>query len=415
MTKRILIALLVGVVGIGLTVSAAGVLGGHSWFEVMIDPNAGFSEMDFGIELAYTLGGFTFTSDSLFVLPGQWVWQGFTAVGQLGGFTAYATALLGGSVAASLYAEVIMELSIAGVDLAFHAAQLSDNVHGGPAHGAALRVAGLVGLFDIVSVSEFGAQIEDDDFGGISIVHAATGRERHYVTDPRVLGGGFTGQKFIIEHFNFCCEEAITATAYFDCDGLDYVSFSIEDLLIGNLPWLAIDAELKFELQTKSLAITPKIVLGDILCFELYSTLDNKINVLSLDAIEIGGISLERKIGSVTVRDVTLFVLGDFGLTTERYGSVVMPIVDILTQGIDYYPDYFEMFSIAYTGNACCNGEYGFLANVYFDENSTSLFSWAMMHVEARIPFGDSLLFSFGMEVAEAGWQYLALGFEVTW
>ncbi len=415
MKKRILIALLVSIVSIGLAASAAGTLGGRSWFEVMLDPDVGFTGMDFGIELSYSVSGFTFAADSLFVLPGHWVWQGFTAVGQVGGFTAYATALLGGDLAASLYAETIMTFSMAGIDFEFHAAQLSDDVYGGPAEGAALRVFGTVGAFGITSVTELGAHIEDDDFDGITIVHTATGRQRHYATDPRVMGEGFTGQKLTIEHFNFCCEEQITATAYFDCEGFKYVNFGVEDLAIGNLPWLFVDAQLKFELQTKSLAITPRLALGDIACFELYAALSNKANPLSIGGIKINGFSLECQLGPVTVRDVTLLGGCDLGLTTESYGSQVLPIVEILDEGMDYYPDYFEMFSIAFAGPACCVGEYNFLANVYFSEDSTSLFDWAMMHVETMLPFGDSLAFTLCIEVSEDGFDHFGFGFEVTW
>ena len=82
---------------------------------------------------------------------------------------------------------------------------------------------------------------------------------------------------------------------------------------------------------------------------------------------------------------------------------------------MDYYPDYFEMFSIAYAGPVCCTGQHTFLANVYFDETSTSLFDWAMTHIEARMPFADSLSFTLGMEVTDDGLDYLGFGFEVTW
>ncbi len=139
MNRRMMISLLVVIAGIGLTASAAGTLGGRSWFDVVLDPDVGFTKMDFGIELSYTVGGFTFGADSLFVLPGQWVWQGFTAVGQVGGFAAHATAHLSGDLAASLYAQIIMDFSLSGIDFAFHATQLSDDARGG--HDAIRRLA----------------------------------------------------------------------------------------------------------------------------------------------------------------------------------------------------------------------------------------------------------------------------------
>ena len=254
MTKRILLIMLVGFVGIGLVSFADGAFSGSSWSGLVFDPDVGFTDIDLGLEATYVIGDVAFSADSLVTLRGQWIWQGFAATGEVGAFHAQVHVLFSGSAAAYLYGEIILNASIAGVDFAFYSAQLADTVYGGAADGFAIQAAGSVGSFGMVSVTEVGAQIEDDDFTGISIVHTSTGRERHYMTNPCVVGQGFTGQKFTLSHFDFGCSEEITVTVYFTCDGFDYARVSVEGLTISNLAWLVIDAELKFELEEKSLA-----------------------------------------------------------------------------------------------------------------------------------------------------------------
>jgi len=127
-------ALLFMLGGVGLVTFGAGSLSGSSWLDVIINPQVGFEDMSFGTEIVYGFNGLTITSDSLFVLPNFWVWQGFGAVGSFGLFGMEANVLFG-ETAQHLYTEAILTLSIAGVDVEFHSAQLGAGVLGGPADG----------------------------------------------------------------------------------------------------------------------------------------------------------------------------------------------------------------------------------------------------------------------------------------
>jgi hypothetical protein len=393
----------------------AGTLSGETSLWIGFDPLAGgFNTLDLGLVVDYTLGVVTLSTDGLLVLPGTWVWQGFSAVGRVGGYGLTTNVLFGPSTTDYLYAEAIVDLSIAGIDLSWHAAQLSDAVLGGPADGWALRIAGSVGVLDLVSVSEFGARIEDDEFDGITIVHAATGLERHYATDPLVPGQGFTGEKVSVRGLPFCCAE-IDASLYFTCAGFDYASFGVSGIKVDAVPWLTLDVDLTFELQTKSLVLAPRLSLGEVFCVELYSELDWDASSWLLDGIGVYGIELSCQFGPVTVRDVAVFALNRYAITTEVYGSVVERLIDAIEAGHDIYPDYWEMFSIAYRGDGCCGGEFTFLANVYFDEASASLFDWAMTHVEAAIPLADAFTFTLGMEMRPPGVDSLTFGFHLDW
>jgi hypothetical protein len=415
MTSRGCVVLLVAMTGLGFGVQAAGALSGSTSVWIEFDPMAGaFDALDLGFEVDYTLGEVVLSTDGLIVFPGTWVWQGFSAVGRIGGYALTTNVLVGPSTADYLYAEAIVELSIAGIDTAWHAAQLSDAVLGGPADGWAVRVAGSVGAFDLVSVTEFGARIEDDDFDGITIVHAATGLERHYATDPVVPGQGFTGEKLTLDGLPFCCAE-IDATLYLSCEGFQYISFGVTGIEVGAVPWLAFDAEVRFEIEEKSLSLEPGLSLGEVACVELYAELDWDAATRLLDGIGLYGIELVCTLGPVTVRDVAVFDLNRYAITTEAYGSIVERLVDAIEQGHDVYPDYWELLSIAYRGDGCCGGEFTFVANVYFDEASTSLFDWAMTHVEAAIPLAKSFTFTLATDTLAAGVDSLVFGFRIDW
>ena len=393
----------------------AETLSGETSLWIEFDPVAGaFDAVDLGFEVDYTLGAVTLSTDGLLVLPAAWIWQGFSAVGRFGGYGLTTNILFGPSTTDYLYAEAIVELSIGGIDVAWHAAQLSDAVLGGPADGWAVQVAGSVAGFDLVSISEFGARIEDGEFDGITIVHAATGLERHYATDPLVPGQGFTGQKVSLRAVDFCCVD-LDATLYLTCAGFDYVSFGVTGIELGLVPWLSFDAEVTFEIDEKSLSLEPRLSLGEVACVVLYTDLEWDAVTLSIDGIGFYGIALVCELGPVTVRDVAVFDLNRYAITTEAYGSVVERLVDAIEAGHSYYPDYWELLSIAYHGEGCCGQEFTFLANVYFDEGSSGLFDWAMTHVEAEIPLARSFSFTLAMEAIPAGIDSLIFGFHVDW
>jgi hypothetical protein len=352
-------------------------------------------------------------------MPADWVWQGFTATWNQIPFDVYGHMLFGGTTADYLYSEWIAEFLFGALFVEFHGAYLGSVVLGGPAAGWAVRASGMMGPFDLTSVTEFSAHIEDDDFAGITIVHALTGLERHYSTDPRPYSTdgcapSFTGQKLTVGLFDICNCAEIEAELYITCDGFSYASLSAADIATPQVPWLAMDAELVFELETKTLTVAPRLELGDILCFTLYGELD------LVSSTQIGGfvfpaLELVCELGPVTIREVSLFDLCAMALTTEAYGSRVVDIADALANGWDYYPDYWEMLSIAYGGDACCEGEFTFLLNVYFDEASASLFDWAMTYARVHITMGEQLGFTFAMKATEAGAEYIAFGMDFSW
>ena len=376
-----------------------------------------FTELSSTFAVNYTVSGFTGTSNSEFVLAG-FIWQRFGVTSTLGAFSVQGDLLLGVSTADFIYDQLIVTTSIAGIDFALYWAQLSDAVLGGPADGSVLRIAGSIGDIDIESYFELGARVEDaddDNFNGITIYHAATGSHKHYVTNPLVVGQGFTGEKLTVSGWSFGCVEDIVTTLYMTCHGFDYIKFSLTGIKTG-IDWLSFDVDLAFQLQTKTLVLTPTLNLGENTCIDVYAELlTDQAAMTSITGIGVYGLGFESSFGNVTVQDLSVFDTGNYAITTQEYGSVIEDKADALKYGHDFYPDYREMFSIAVTGDGCCGGSYIFHANTYFKAGSASLFDWGMTHIEATLPVKSVLFLKAEVEVDTAGVDHFGLGMSLSW
>jgi len=432
MTKRMIVVAVAATALFGLTLLAAGPFSGSWSSEVLVELGTNmFKSLDSVLHLDYSFGGFVATSESEMYLAGGFVWQGFGITGQLGVLDIQTDFLFGPSTSDFIYSQAIVTMSLAGVDLGVYFAQLSDKVLGGPASGAAFRLAGSVGAIDVVSVTEFGARIEDDDVDGIIIYHAATGLYKTYVTNPIVqvqtgstcaTGGnkGFTGEKVTVSGLSFGCVGDVGTTLYITDSGFDSFTVNLTGIDVG-LAWLAFDFELEFTLDTKSLVLTPTLVVGEAICIDTYLEVltdapDHTLydSFTSITGIEVYGFGLVYSWDGVTVKELTVLDTGRYAITTPQYGSVIEEIATALHDGHDVYSDYWELFSIEVTRPGCCGG-LTFLANTYFSKTATSLFGWGMTYVEAKVPFGSSVFFSGSLAVEASGLEHVGFGVGVNW
>jgi len=301
-----------------------------------------FTELSSTFTVNYTVGGFTGTSNSEFVVAG-FIWQGFGVTGTLGAFSVQGDLLFGVSTADFIYDQLIVTTSIAGIDFGLYWAQLSDAVLGGRADGSVLRMAGSIGDIDVESYFELGARVEDvddDNFNGITIYHAATGAHKHYTTNPLVVGQGFTGEKITVSGWSFGCVKDIATTLYMTDQGFDYIKFALTGIKTG-IDWLNFDVDLTFQLQTKTLVLTPTLNLGENTCIDAYAELlTDPAAMTSISGIRVYGLGFESSFGNVTVKDLSVFDTGNYAITTEEYGSVIEEKADTLKYGHDFYPDY---------------------------------------------------------------------------
>jgi len=421
--KRILIVAMMMTL-VGLTLLAGNSFSGSWSSEITFEKGDinPFKSLDSVLDLNYSFGSFLGASTSEFMLFG-FIWQEFGVTGALGAFNIRGDVLFGPSTADFIYAQGIASLSIAGIDFGFYFAQVSDAVLQGPADGFAIRVAGSSGALDITSITEFGARIKDDDFDGITIYHAATGLYKRYITNPIVLGQGFTGEKLAVSGWHFGCVADIATTLYVTCGGFEWVKFEVEGIDPG-LSWLRFDVELTFKLQTKSVVLTPTLVLGERFCIDTYLEVltgapENTLYgaFTSITGIGLYALGFSYTWDGVTIKELTVLDTGHYAITTPEYGSVIEEITEALEDGHEFYPDYWELFSIKVIGDGCCGGSYTFLANTYFDKNTTNLFGWGMTHIEGKFPISSKLFLTVEIEVDDdtPGLDHFGFGFEVGW
>jgi len=414
MTRKISLAVAL-IAAVGLTL-AAGPWSADWTTGITLDPNGTFlSGLESIVDLGYTTEPVIWTSYSEFQLAVGFLWQAFGVTGRLGAFEIQGDLLYGPSTTDFLYGQWIVRMQLGGVDLGFYCAQLSGAVLGGPADGFALRFAGRLGTLDIVSIAEMGARIEDEDFDGIDIVHAATGFYRPYTTDPVVPGQGFTGEKLTLSGPSLGCVGEIGTTLYADQEGFDFVSFELERIDLG-VSWLTVDVDLTHELQTKSVALTPQVVLGSgILCFEPYFGIDQGTYPWEIDGITLGGLALVYTWNGVTVKDLTVLDTGRYVITTPEYGTAIEPLADAINRGHDYYADTWELLSIELIGDACCGGEYRMLVNTTFEEGSSGVFGGGMTYAEGSVGLSADIVLTGSMTVSVAGLDSLGMGIVLHW
>jgi len=421
MTRRVtpLATALIVVSGLSLF---AGPLAGSWGNDVLINPQASlFTSIDSVLHVDYSFGGLVGASESEMYFVGGFIWQGFGMTGRIGGFDIQADLLFGPSTADFIYDQAIISTTIAGVDIGFYSARLSSAVLGGPAAGSAVRLARSFGKVRVVSTSEFGARIQDEDFDGITIVHAATGLYKRYVTNPIVpvqsgsncCNGGLTGEKLVVSGWSFGCGDDVSSTLYMDRAGFEFVGFKMTGVQTG-ISWVVLDLDLTIGLQTKSLTLTPRLNLGKTACVDLYSAFRPGPNPASVVGIESYGLGVTCSWGGITVKDLSVLNTGRYAITTPRYGSAIEEIADAVKNGHDYYPDYWELLTIEVKGSGCCEGDLTFFANTYFQQSSSRLFDWGMTHVEASVPVG-SLVLRGSVEASVTGLEHAGIGVTVKW
>ncbi|MCX6093622.1 MAG: hypothetical protein NTY63_02205, partial [Candidatus Bipolaricaulota bacterium] len=179
--------------------------------------------------------------------------------------------------------------------------------------------------------------------------------------------------------------------------------------------WLDFDLEVTYEIQTKSVALTPDVVVaGGLACFTPYFAIDFGASAWEISGLELGGLALVCTWNGVTVKDLTVFDPGWFVITTEDYGSKIETLDDAIDDGHDYYGQYWELLSIEAVFDGCCGGTNRMLINNYFGDPS-GIFGWGMSYVEACVGLSADIELSGSMTVSTTGLDALGLGIKLHW
>ena len=425
MTTRICVATAVIAMVAGLTLVAGQPLSFGVSSELLLTPRPTLLVESFAsiFTVSYAFGDVLLATSTSEYRHYGFLWQGFGVMATRGPIALQADCLFTGITAEYLYGQLIVSTTIAGVEVGIYAAQLSGAVLGGPADGWAFRVAGSIGGVNIVSITEMGARIQDDDYDGITIVYAPTGDHKRYATNPLVRGQGFTGEKLTVSGLSVCCVEDLGATLYITCQSPSFQTLTVEaeGIDIG-LCWLSLDLEVSFQLQTKSLVLTPTLVVGETVCIDAYVDVrtnapDDTLygNFLDLTGITVYGLGLTCSWNGVTVRELVVLDTGRYAITTPEYGSVIESIADAVADGHEFYADYWELVSVEVRQDGCCGGITSFLANTYFDRDAGGIFGWGVTHVALEAALSSGIFLTGRMEVDAAGLDHVGFGVALRW
>jgi hypothetical protein len=362
-----------------ITINPAGTLPG---------PPAFFA-FETELTVNYIVGGWTFTSFSALDATG-WITQTFAADGAFGAFGIDSTIVFDTGILDNLPKFTSLDI---GVDYTFGAVAIEIDAQLVP-NNLFLTVAGTAstGLVDITATLTFG--------------NIAAGCDLDWV-----------GAQIAVD-FPFCCAE-VSATIDFTClNGFEQVCFEVDGIVIPNLPWVTIGAEVCFVLQTKSLLLSPTFSFGDDACFVLYIdevTTGGGVNIggavlpggsapLVLGDFQISGISLECEIGGVSFVGVSYW--GPAGA-----GNALKPLI---LNGTPYWEGY--QVSTGDRAGTCC-GPFNFDVAVFFDAGGLLLFDVAAFDANFSYAFGESFTFTMGFDYTAAapGLTLWTIGFIVTW
>ncbi len=354
------------VAGLALIGSAQAITG-HWRIDLEIDPlSASFVDaFGYSTELLvkYTIGDWTFSSLSR-LDETTWADQDFSAVGRLGGFTIASALGFDPDVPEFEKWTTTTTVELMGVTFSGTFSLYDEDAF------FTLNARGTAGDVGISATIRFG---DDDDPGECDLDY-----------DSLQIGVDFP----------FCCAE-VDATAYFDCDGFERIVFELDNFLLPEFPWVTIDIEIEFTVQSKSLTVTPDFDFSFI-CVEFYIGVET-VDPLTFETVHIDGFKFECDVGNVQFTAISFWGAGEFVSKPGILG------------------DYWEMYMIENDEDACC-GPFDFEAAVFFDENSAYLFDVAEFTFEMSIEFTPSLEFSMGTDfVLGTGIEQLTFGFLVTW
>jgi|Deesub1362A_J573_1020465.scaffolds.fasta_scaffold02846_4 hypothetical protein len=352
--------------------------------------------------------GLSLASTSIAYLD-TWVWQEFSARGAIGPLSLEGVILFGPSTLDFVYGEAVLGLSLAGVDVTLYAAQLSDAVLGGPSAGAALEME--VGLWGMGAraITEFGASPT-----GIEIFHAPTGISREYTTDPRPGGEGFTAQRLYLTGMPPPCPGCPSLDlelSFTKDDGFAYLKISAEELFTWCCPRVAFDLEVEFRVQTKAVAISPRITVGPA-C--LVPHLEPEWDPFVLGGISVAALELSCELDGARLRSVTILKRCCWAISAPEFGSRVVRCFVADREGIEYYPEYWELLSVEVWGPACCGGEWRATFNAYFGDTG-ALLGWGMGYLELWVPLAAGWELGGRMQAAPGGVEELSLTVGFSW
>ena len=342
----------------------------HPWTTTLSDiPTLAFEST---LTINYATCGWLFTSITGFSSEGGWVEQEFTAAGELGAFSIESSLIFDPAEAAFVSWDSTVDVSIAGVMLttSFALVPSASGFSFGASGGAGACTLGAMAYFNL-----------DED--GVPIAGTCV---------------CFTSVHFDFG-FSFACVD-VDVDLDFSASGFDGITFAVEGIQAGNLPFLSFGMAVTFDdgATGKVVAVTPTLVLGSFDCITLYAKLLGTFPQIT--GIDVYGAKLAYTWNGITFTDVTVF-------DTAAYK--VDSALKIVTG-----TGYWEAFQLKFDGDACCGGAFGFSVTTFFETGSDYLFDWGETTASFSIGLGSNYTVTTSLNIDDVGLRTWVLGFEVT-
>jgi len=204
-----------------------------------------------------------------------------------------------------------------------------------------------------------------------------------YTTLGDGQGCDFVFNSFRIDFgFPLCCFSVQGSTA-FTCSGFQYATFEADDIAISNLPWVSLNAVVRFTEKEKTLTLTPTFSFLSASCINVYMSQVTSGGTsplaLSLQAVELDGIGIQCTVGGAQLTAVSY------------WGAGTKPSLLAGTR-------YWEACQIKTTGAACC-GAFSFDMTAYFLAGGRELFDVSKLAANVSLQAAPELTVSTGMTI----------------
>ena len=254
-----------------------------------------------------------------------------------------------------------------------------------------------VTLYGVLSIATGGSGLTLGVIGSLGDNLPVTGRLSFIMAQPSC---SFCFDRFEGTFgFSLGCLDLVTATLKMrnpttaGQSAFEELSFSTTGLDLGLLG-ITFDARIAFELDEKTVTLTPALNLRTGTCFTVYASLGS-------------GTAGPWEITSLSIYGIRIFQAWD-GVSFES-----LSYLDDLHHVKD---TYWERFTIKSVGGTCCAGRFEFSVSAYFEKTSSSLFDLAETETSLSYGLTNALTIRLKAVVAsQVGPEELVFGWLFSW
>lgn len=216
----------------------------------------------------------------------------------------------------------------------------------------------------------------------------------------------FSGAEVFVRDFTLpCCPDlSISASMTFTATGFEALTFEIGRLALEAFPWIALNGELRFEPDEKTLELRvfPNLPSPWDDCFFMNVSFEHGASLTEIAGIRIESLSVKCEIEGIGFEAVS------YPNTGRRARMRTRPIASNLSER------YWEWYRIWAEQDGCC-GPFGFEVAFYFLEGGVRLFDLSAIQalLSAQLAPGVELGSAMEFDLEVGSWVYADLYFKL--